>query len=244
MVKYCIGVDEMTKIITCEICGCEKETNKPTARFCGDKCRNKWRRLNNKSICKRCGKSFKGDRLQYCSDECRIKPEEHKVNNYVPKPKHVEVCVNCNKEYETHSTSSKYCSYGCRYEYKVKQKPVHNIKCKECGKWFSSTNKRKTYCSTKCGDKHDNRLKEMRRRKRIRRNGKIDWDISVERLVKRDNGICYLCGEKVKVNANTNDDYYPSIEHVLPISKGGTHTWNNVKLAHRICNSLKADKVI
>ncbi|WP_210434349.1 HNH endonuclease [Virgibacillus sp. SK37] len=39
-------------------------------------------------------------------------------------------------------------------------------------------------------------------------------------------------------------DDYPSIEHVIPISKGGTHTWDNVKLAHRKCNNLKSDKVI
>ena len=34
---------------------------------------------------------------------------------------------------------------------------------------------------------------------------------------------------------------YPSIDHVIPVSKGGTHTWDNVKLAHRHCNTMKSN---
>ena len=35
---------------------------------------------------------------------------------------------------------------------------------------------------------------------------------------------------------------YPSIEHIKPAALGGSHTWDNVKLAHRRCNSLKGVK--
>ncbi|MFC9724785.1 HNH endonuclease [Bacillus cereus] len=41
-----------------------------------------------------------------------------------------------------------------------------------------------------------------------------------------------------------NHDYYPSIEHIIPVSKGGTHTWDNVKLDHRKCNYLKSNEMI
>lgn len=37
-------------------------------------------------------------------------------------------------------------------------------------------------------------------------------------------------------------NWYPSIDHVIPISKGGRHSWDNVKLAHRLCNSVKSNK--
>lgn len=37
---------------------------------------------------------------------------------------------------------------------------------------------------------------------------------------------------------------YPSIDHVRPLSRGGLHEWGNVKLAHRICNSIKKDNVV
>ena len=36
---------------------------------------------------------------------------------------------------------------------------------------------------------------------------------------------------------------YPSIDHIIPISKGGQHTWDNVQLAHMICNSIKNNKM-
>ena len=35
---------------------------------------------------------------------------------------------------------------------------------------------------------------------------------------------------------------YPSIDHVVPLSKGGTHTWDNVHLAHKRCNMVKGNK--
>ena len=37
---------------------------------------------------------------------------------------------------------------------------------------------------------------------------------------------------------------YPSIDHIIPVSRGGTHTWDNVQLAHRYCNSIKSNKLV
>lgn len=92
----------------------------------------------------------------------------------------------------------------------------------------------------------------MIRRKQLKKNGKIHWDISIKRLMKRDKGICYLCGENCNLNnyitldngTIVTGESYPSIEHIIPVSKGGTHTWDNVKVAHRKCNSEKGAKII
>ena len=76
----------------------------------------------------------------------------------------------------------------------------------------------------------------------------IDVDITNKKLYERDNGICYLCGGKCDWNDfEIRNGYfitghmYPSIDHVIPLSKGGLHSWDNVKLSHKICNSVKAD---
>ena len=37
---------------------------------------------------------------------------------------------------------------------------------------------------------------------------------------------------------------YPSIDHIIPMSKGGGHIWSNVQVAHIICNSIKSDKAV
>ena len=74
----------------------------------------------------------------------------------------------------------------------------------------------------------------------------FDPDITLEKLYNRDGGTCALCGGLCDYN-----DYafrgsvfiagneYPSIDHIRPLSKGGSHTWDNVQLAHRQCNSIK-----
>ena len=239
-------VDVLDKV--CKRCSKSYHTtsNSEHSKFCSDKCRIKYYKetVLKERECKRCGKYFKTYKSQYCSHECRNNLGSDKLKQkYIPKPKHIAVCINCNKEYKTHRSKSKYCSYECSYEYKVKHKPIHNKKCKECSKWFSSTNNRLIFCSSVCGKKYRNREKETLRRKRIKQNGKVDWKISIERLMKRDKNICYLCGDCVDINLDPNHNYYPSIEHVIPVSKGGTHTWDNVKLAHRKCNYLKSNKV-
>jgi 5-methylcytosine-specific restriction endonuclease McrA len=39
------------------------------------------------------------------------------------------------------------------------------------------------------------------------------------------------------------DDWGPTIDHVIPLVKGGPDTRNNVQLAHRTCNVAKGSKI-
>jgi 5-methylcytosine-specific restriction endonuclease McrA len=36
----------------------------------------------------------------------------------------------------------------------------------------------------------------------------------------------------------------PTVDHIIPLAKGGTHTWDNVQLAHWSCNSDKRDIIV
>lgn len=58
-------------------------------------------------------------------------------------------------------------------------------------------------------------------------------------IFKRDGYTCQLCGKKVDMNKAGPDPMSPSIDHILPLSKGGTHEPRNVQLAHLGCNSRK-----
>lgn len=92
--------------------------------------------------------------------------------------------------------------------------------------------------------------KELKRRKTINVNGEIDKDITLEKLFERENGQCHICGLLCNYNDYKISEeghfivgrFYPSIDHVIPLSKGGTHTWDNIKLAHLSCNSWKGNK--
>lgn len=129
-----------------------------------------------------------------------------------------------------------------------KEKRARGVKlireCTECGRVFRAKSIRMICCSSECSRKRENRIKEIKRRQRMKGNGEIDYSISLSKLIKRDKGICSICGRIVDINADPNSDEYPSIDHILPLSKGGTHTWDNVQLAHRGCNTMKSDKLL
>lgn len=130
-----------------------------------------------------------------------------------------------------------------------KSKQLKLCICKNCGDIFCGDS---SYCSQRCIDRSHEHRKTRKRIKRARANGHIDNDITLDKLIKRDNNICYLCGrpcDKADFSFNENNAFivgrlYPTIDHVKPIAKGGTHTWNNIKLAHHICNSIKSDKTL
>lgn len=124
--------------------------------------------------------------------------------------------------------------------------------CKWCGATFARVkgfgNVQRIYCSQQCLDemKEDNR-KKHRKDERLKKCGRRQWNISVKRLYARDKGICWLCGKPTDMNDFRKDEHgnvicgesYPSIDHVVPVSRGGDHTWDNIRLAHRGCNSKR-----
>lgn len=123
--------------------------------------------------------------------------------------------------------------------------------CVQCGEEFVANHGASVCCSEVCKKRRANHAKELSRRNRLRENGIVDKNVTLERLIKRDKNTCHICGGKCD-----NHDYhirqdgvfivgdgYPSIDHVMAVSNGGTHTWGNVKLAHQGCNTRKSNKV-
>lgn len=63
-------------------------------------------------------------------------------------------------------------------------------------------------------------------------NIEAEKGITLDGIYKRDKGICQICGDWVQPK-------HASIDHIIPLIKGGTHTWDNVQLTHKICNLRK-----
>lgn len=73
-----------------------------------------------------------------------------------------------------------------------------------------------------------------------------DPGITLRALYDRDGGRCQLCGGLcdyddfiLRDGVTVVGNLYPSIDHVVPLSRGGSHTWDNVQLAHKGCNCIK-----
>ena len=113
--------------------------------------------------------------------------------------------------------------------------------CIICGKNFETNQYHQKACFGDCSRK----WQSMSRKKKAKLLGnEYDDSINIISLINRDGLICSLCGlpclEQVEVNENTRQ-LMATIDHVVPFSLGGPHTWSNVRVAHLCCNITKND---
>lgn len=76
------------------------------------------------------------------------------------------------------------------------------------------------------------------RRVAVSRGDRIDPLVIYE----RDKYRCHICGHEVAMAKRHPHPLAPTIDHVVPLRRGGTHTMDNVKCAHSLCNCVKSDK--
>jgi 5-methylcytosine-specific restriction endonuclease McrA len=69
-----------------------------------------------------------------------------------------------------------------------------------------------------------------------RRHARIE-QVNRRRIIARDNSTCYLCGRKVGYTEVV-------IDHVIPLSRGGSHSEENMKVACPGCNSRKGMRLL
>lgn len=194
--------------------------------------------------CLFCGAEFapirKGRPKKYCSEDCRRSADkENKRIKYVGKRR--QTCIQCGCELPKYKT--KFCSKRCNLIYcGVIENHGELIKvCPICDKEFKTYKSRKKTCSNRCA-------KILHWRISDNYHIVVDKGITLEKVAKRDGNICQIChkmvdwNDKKIVNGTVicGDDY-PSIDHIVPKSKKGVHSWDNVQLAHRRCNTIKRD---
>jgi 5-methylcytosine-specific restriction endonuclease McrA len=90
---------------------------------------------------------------------------------------------------------------------------------------------------------HKEHGREAAQRRRAREREAFVEDVSLRVLFERDEGICQLCLEPVDWYLRERDPLSQSIDHIVPISLGGEHSYANTQLAHLICNIRKRDRV-
>ena len=61
----------------------------------------------------------------------------------------------------------------------------------------------------------------------------------------RTQTVCGICGKPVDFSYKYPHPLSPTVDHIIPVSKGGHPSdINNLQLAHRCFNRQKADKVV
>lgn len=202
------------------------------------------------SRCVECGREFvrpnhPRDPHKYCSHFCylrgRFGPLREKT---VPEERRCTVCQGI----VLRRAPAKRCSAECDV---LHRRALHAEKmserrhvCEQCGNEFEGRKQR--YCQA-CRTNHNREvmraIRNARRavKKGARRNG-FGRTITLQRLIARDGPMCAICGKPTDYGAHHLTDEYPSIDHVVPLSHGGDHSWTNVRVTHRGCNSFRGDR--
>jgi 5-methylcytosine-specific restriction endonuclease McrA len=80
-------------------------------------------------------------------------------------------------------------------------------------------------------------IKEKAARIRLRKRGIFVDPIDYAAILVRDASTCHLC----KLPVEAKDLVF---DHVIPLSKGGSHTPQNVSVSHYVCNRKKGSKIL
>lgn len=229
----------------CVICGKEFQTFKSRKITCSDEC-SKIR--HNKS---RCPATPEENRRKYLKKHPNARRQEDIIREAQEKKeikranyekwlaeKEVEWAENrAKKEAQKQANIAYWLEYEAEHE------------CVICKNKYIAHHPFSKYCSDTCSKKAE---RERRGTYKHRYKGiTVDKDISLKKLATRDHNQCQICGLFVDWNDYTKTDktiicgdMYPSIDHIMPISLGGLHSWTNVQLAHRGCNTRKCNKYI
>lgn len=220
----------------CVVCGASFEAKTNRAKYCCTKCKNH----------SRFGKTFEAIREENKTLKLEI------LKWYKKGKKDKEIAEQIGRSV-TWVQKTRNAMGLPRQGYKEAQKrEVHKQElaqievrfCKRCGSYFYPIRINQLYCSKACQKSVSHQVHDIKRKRRVQ-EAYVD-DIDLHELYRRDKGVCYLCGGLCDWNdvryshgiphALAN---YPSREHIKPLSKGGLHSWENVRLAHIGCNSSK-----
>lgn len=201
---------------------------------------------------------------QFCGDECRAaggvqarKPERRPGS-----------CADCARPIQSRSKRCTDCHLNVARAAR-KPKPVKLDRCAFCEQAFPSGTRsngdRVRCCSKSCARRLEiregrhvlqdgtqvGRDPEKRRasagvstrKRRALRLAVASEPYTIDLIAERDEFTCHLCGVGVDMGLYWPDRYSPSVDHVVPLSRGGDDTLANVKLSHLTCNLSKGNRL-
>ena len=152
----------------------------------------------------------------WCKDCARAyhKDRRRKQKNS-PTVTGMKTCSKCRTKKPVEQFSTNSANADGRYNY-----------CKTC----AASARRKRY------RKDPNYFKSLASKRKAKVRGAQVEPVSRRRVWERDAGICQLCGDPVPF-----DEMH--LDHVVPVSKDGKHSYDNTQTSHATCNLEKFNKL-
>lgn len=160
----------------------------------------------------------------------------------------MRTCARCGVDIDHRDIRSRHCSPRCRdrdYEGSV----IGTIRdCLFCQTPFSPSKNPQVYCFPRCrgaADIERNREAYHRRnaeRRARERGAAVGEPFTRKQVLDRDGWICQLCLAPIDWDLTGRGRFAPAVDHIVPLSKGGRHSLDNVWAAHAGCNATKQDR--
>lgn len=158
----------------------------------------------------------------------------------------------CGTQFTARSISATLCSDLCEIQSKGERVCA-------CGEAFLPVKKWQKSCSDLCARRRSEEGKKKNHKKvRARLRAAYAWDrgkprkrarkfgveyepVQLGKVLERDGWKCGICGKKISKKSVYPHPMSPSLDHVIPMSRGGGHLYANVQAAHFVCNTLKGN---
>ena len=139
--------------------------------------------------------------------------------------------------YALNPRAAKHVGPSCRIGWRPRRGQWVEGACVECGERFvrglNGGDSAVGYCCERC------KRRAANRRRRALKAGVGYKALTFRAIAERDRWTCQLCGEPVDREADVPDLHAPTLDHIVPLYSGGSHSEDNAQLAHFICNSRK-----
>ena len=120
--------------------------------------------------------------------------------------------------------------------------------CSDCGTPIDVYRGCGNLCSVCASDRRRERERTYRResgmgnhRKRARHFNVPCEPVVKRRVFERDSYVCQDCGRKTSTRGGWLSPRYPTLDHIVPLSRGGAHVYANCRCVCRQCNIDKGN---
>lgn len=227
----------------CAWCTAEFIVTAPNRLTCSRACsRRRGKRQDGERLrpCEVCLKPYRTSRWngRVCSLECRWFISTQTIKKIDLDWRWCDACA-------------RWTTQGSRHRHRDKKKQAERPtprRCTECSTIFTPGvgGAAAVCCSDRCRKRRGRRRhrathgRDDQWRKRARRFGVSYEPINRSRVFARDGWRCGICGCKTIRTREVPDPRAATIDHIVPMSKGGSHTYANVQCAHFECNWRKS----
>lgn len=183
-------------------------------------------------VCVVCGDALPEHKTKYCSEQCKWRSRPRKPCIQCGEPSGYPVSSNCGDDVVCRPCRRR------NSDMRPKPEPL-TWACANCGELktrMPTRGQTPRYCGKSCEQK------AAFYRRRARLLGAFVEDINRLEVFLADGYRCHLCGLMTDRSKSYPHPKSPTVDHIVPLSKGGLHERSNCRTACARCNWAKQDR--